>query len=354
VSLPYQKPGLTLAHGADNDAALVRALQRDLRALGYLGHGIDGDFGLRTERAVRCLQFDLLNNNGASSAEDGPAPVAIRDFNRQQGNTRPVPAVTGQLDQGTALCIEALLSSDAVLKLPRSNDPVADNARAMDAVENTASDVAPTPFIAAMVIQESSSHHFEVPHGSDEDSYVSIGLDRNDQTTQDHITSRGYGLGQCTIYHHPPRPDELSAFIIDPVQNVHFAYDELRGKFDKFVVGPTDRADDRSAEHPSLPLRLCVYQRTDPRYMLDCRNCAARTHKMDITRGTPVHEGAALSYQPTQYYPSAEYRGVPNRAEIPCDWPYAARRYNGSGVNSYHYQTRILLNLLSLPPRTGS
>jgi hypothetical protein len=30
------------------------------------------------------------------------------------------------------------------------------------------------------------------------------------------------------------------------------------------------------------------------------------------------------------------------RAEIPCDWPYAVRRYNGSGINSYHYQVRIL------------
>ena len=36
------------------------------------------------------------------------------------------------------------------------------------------------------------------------------------------------------------------------------------------------------------------------------------------------------------------YDAVPVRAKIGCDWPYAVRRYNGSGVNSYHYQTRIM------------
>jgi hypothetical protein len=49
-----------------------------------------------------------------------------------------------------------------------------------------------------------------------------------------------------------------------------------------------------------------------------------------------------------QYYPTADYSGVPDRAEFLCDWPYAVRRYNGSGVDSYHYQTHVLLNLLRI------
>jgi hypothetical protein len=28
-------------------------------------------------------------------------------------------------------------------------------------------------------------------------------------------------------------------------------------------------------------------------------------------------------------------------------WPYAVRRYNGAGVNSYHYQAQVLLRVLN-------
>jgi hypothetical protein len=38
---------------------------------------------------------------------------------------------------------------------------------------------------------------------------------------------------------------------------------------------------------------------------------------------------------------------VPDRKQFGCDWPYAARRYNGSGVNSYHYQAQVLLRILN-------
>jgi len=76
--------------------------------------------------------------------------------------------------------------------------------------------------------------------------------------------------------------------------------------------------------------------------------------RLDIARGTPAYPGASISYQPDQYYPSAIYRNVPDRADFLCDWPYAARRYNGSGNDSFHYQTRILLNLLAQAAAPGS
>ena len=41
--------------------------------------------------------------------------------------------------------------------------------------------------------------------------------------------------------------------------------------------------------------------------------------------------------------------GVPNRATLGCDWPYAVRRYNGSGVDSYHYQFQVLKRLTRPP-----
>jgi hypothetical protein len=81
--------------------------------------------------------------------------------------------------------------------------------------------------------------------------------------------------------------------------------------------------------------------------MTDCRQCALDAGRVDIKADvTPWYEGSSHAYQATQYYKSANYRRVPIRKNIGCDWPYAARRYNGSGINSYHYQVKILKNLL--------
>lgn len=40
---------------------------------------------------------------------------------------------------------------------------------------------------------------------------------------------------------------------------------------------------------------------------------------------------------------------MPDRAAFGCDWPYAVRRYNGSGINSYHYQAQVLRRLVHDP-----
>ena len=162
------------------------------------------------------------------------------------------------------------------------------------------STVAPAPFIAAMVVQESGGRQFCVPTGDDEDNFVVVGLDRGDPGASDHITSRGYGIGQYTIFHHPPRAEEVADFIVDPARNVQHAFAELRAKFDRFVVGPDGRADDRTAEHPLLTLRACKYAPSDARYMRDCRACAAAAGTVEIQRGTPAWPGASFGYQPDQ------------------------------------------------------
>ena len=341
MALIYRGAGLS---SGSTQLDLVRALQRDLRALGYLRSGIDGAFGSGTQQAVRALSYDLLHNDGTGT--DGPAPVAIRSYN--QGR---VAAVTGSVSPEVADCIESLLNDPDVPQLPSSADARAGNRRAVAAILASTNASAPPPFIVAMVGQESSGWHFRVPSGSDSDNFVVVGLDRNNGP--DAITSRGYGIGQYTLFHHPPQPSEIRDFIVDPVRNVQAAFDELRSKFNNNVLGQ-DGADDRAREHPLLDLRLCKYAPSDRRYLRDCQACAAKARKVNITRGTPAYDGASFGYQPDQYYPSAEYRGVPDRADFPCDWPYAARRYNGSGNDSFHYQTRILLNLLAEPPVTWS
>lgn len=342
--LSYQKPGLTLAQGKSNDKQLVRDLQRHLRALGYLRQGIDGDFGDGTRIAVRSLQYDLLHNRGKSGQGDGEAAVAIADYNAAPGGGQCISSVTGILDENLATCIDRMLGDANLSKVPSDPDPKAANARAVEAIRGIRSTESPSPFIAAMVVQESGGQHFRVPSGKDGDNFVVVGLDRN-SADKDQITSRGYGIGQYTIFHHPPRSEEVTDFILDPVRNIEKAFRELREKFDGFVK----KADDRKAEHNNVPLRLCKYPQADPLYMRDCAACAAATGKLTVRVGTPHYAGSGSKYEVSQYYKSADYDNVPNRADFKCDWPYAARRYNGGGNNSYHYQTRILRNLLKEP-----
>jgi hypothetical protein len=343
MSAPYQKPGLTLQQDGGGDPATVKALQHDLRKLGYLRDGIDGAYGPGTAAAVRALQYDLLHNGGRGS--DGAASVVLTAYNRKPDGAVFVAAVTGVFDQGLADVLARLASEAKIGLVPCVPDVKAANAAAMAALAAMSNAQAPPPFVAAIVMQESSGCHYHVPRTGDEDTYVTIGLDHNDKAHPERITSRGYGLGQFTFFHHPLSVAEVESHVADPAGNVANAFAELRDKFDRFVVG-RNGADDRTVEHPALPLRLCRYPASDSRCMRDCRVCAQAAGQRDITRGTPVYAGASLSYQPTQYYPSADCSGVPDRADFPCDWPYAARRYNGGGVNSYHYQARILRNLL--------
>lgn len=340
----YQVPGLTMSVGQAAPREAVLDLQRDLRALGYLRAGIDGGYGQGTAAAVAALQYDLMHNDGSSHAGDGSAPVAIRDFNGAAG-TPKVQVANGVFDQSVAACLAALCSDARIPALPFAQDPSGENARAMAAVRASRSGQSPVPFILAIVKQESGGQHFQLPTRSSQDSFITVGLDRNNKAAPEQITSRGFGLGQYTLFHHPPRPDEVSDFMLDPVRNVERAENELRAKFDQFVCGPADTADDRKAEHPLLSLRLCRYAASDARYMSDCANCARAVRKLTIAAGTPFYAGASGSYAVTQYYSTLPYQNVPDRAEFLCDWPYAVRRYNGSGVNSFHYQTRVLLNL---------
>ncbi len=333
--------GLTMRAGGLNPKDAVLDLQHDLRALGYLRNGLDGAFGAGTRRALIALTDDLCAN---------PATPLVAAHNHGR-----VPHPIDELTPALGDCIAELMDDAAFPKTPSSADPRTDNATAIAALRAAPSDRAPTPFLLAMVRQESDSQHYRVPTPKDADHFVVVGLDRGDKAYPDRITSRGYGLGQYTIFHHPPKPSDVTDFIVDIQGNVSKAYTHLREKMDRFVTGPTDTADDHAAEHPLRPLILCRYKTSDARYMRDCAACARAAPKLNIVcdpvNGTPLHPNAKPGqvYRPTAYYANTEYRDVPDRAALGCDWPYAARRYNGSGVDSFHYQARILLNLAALP-----
>ncbi len=319
----------------------IRELQRDLRALGYLRRGIDGVFGSGTGFAVRALQSDLLMSNGAGP--DGTAPVKIKDYNRGR-----VLAVTGIVDFGLASCIADMLDDPNFPHLPKAADPASENRKIVSTLKTAAPSRAPIPFVLGILMQESGLKHFNEPRTNDEDTYIVVGLDTN-AADKAVITSRGYGVGQYTLFHHPPRAEEVSGIMLDASRNVSKTVATLRDKFDHFVAGPTagTQADDRLAEIGTGPLRICKYAATDSRYLSDCQGCLKEAGAIDIQSGvTTLHPRTAETYAPTQYYPNASYTGVPNRARVGCDWPYAVRRYNGSGMNSYHYQAKVLLNVI--------
>ena len=67
---------------------------------------------------------------------------------------------------------------------------------------------------------------------------------------------------------------------------------------------------------------------------------------VDIIAGTThFYEGSSGVYRTTKYHRVERLTGVPIRQNVGCDWPYAIRRYNGSGVNSYWYQAEVLLKV---------
>jgi hypothetical protein len=110
-------------------------------------------------------------------------------------------------------------------------------------------------------------------------------------------------------------------------------------------------ADDRLAEIGSGPLRPSKFAEGDPRFFTDCRQCLEDAGSQDlVAETTPVFPGSAQTYQLTALrHNFTAYRDVPVRKEIGCDWPYAVRRYNGGGMDSYHCQAQVPLNIKALP-----
>ena len=343
---PYRQPGLQLRPRSGPPDPLVQALQEDLRALGYLRSGIDGRFGGGTSSAVRALQLDLLT--AGQHGSDGDAPVALRTFNRGR-----VAGLTGVVDERIAGCIEDLLGDHRIPNLPRAADPAAANREALAQIQRLVGLPVPRAFLVAILLQESGGWHYRQPGPGDRDDFIVVGLDRNDASRPDRITSRGYGIGQFTLFHHPPTAGEVATVMVDPAGNAQRAVRELRSKYESFVNGATAgaRADDRLDEIGRGPLRPCRYPKTDRRFMSDCARCAAE-HLVDIAPGSRLHRATSDTLHPTQYHPETRYPRVPDRAKLGCDWPYAVRRYNGSGVNSYHYQYQVLQRL-TRPPITA-
>lgn len=340
----YVRDGLTLQEGVPGYREEILALQRDLRTLGYLYMGIDGLYGSATTMAVRALQYDLLHNDGmCTHGRPARAPVAMTAFNRTEEGAFRVREVNGICDQPLAQALAALMEDPRVGHIPECPDPKSQNAAAEDCIAHMDGTKVPPAFALALARQESGGMHFRNCTG---DHFLTVGFEHQDPAHPERITARSYGLGQYTLFHQPPGAEELAG-ITEPERNIGMICSMLSYKFDNFILGGTRDATslDRIAVHGKAPLRHCKYAAGDPNYQKDCATCLRNMDKINIRHGTPIYPGAQVFWHITAFYSTSDYTDVPDPAAFPCDWPYAVRRYNGAGLNSYHYQAHVLQNL---------
>ncbi len=67
----------------------------------------------------------------------------------------------------------------------------------------------------------------------------------------------------------------------------------------------------------------------------------------------PIYKGSSHTDMPARNYGNASHSTVPVRKNIGCDWPYAVRRHNGAGIDSYHYQAILLRAVVVVGRRLG-
>lgn len=335
VYYPLQAGDRDEQAGGDVPDNHVAGLQTALKRLGYMGNNymrqVDGQFGRggSTERAVKAIQYDLIEGR-----------LRGKDWN--QGR---IKEVNGVVDEQLAVIIKEMLdaSSEEFFKVPFHPDPGRANRKAAKLLteqeERIIAQGVPPTYLRAILKQETGMSHYDL------DGFVYVGCD---ETRPRYVyKSRGWGMGQYTVTHHPPTPEEAAGFINDVVNNLGRAIQELREKFDRFVLSSSSKmmADERMGLLPpntgyirgkgrgSSPLVECKYSRRDAQYMRDCLNCVRKAGRKDEF------------YNQAKYHKES-HQNVPVWSDIPCDWPVAVRRYNGSGPDSYAYRAEILWHIL--------
>jgi hypothetical protein len=265
-----------------------------------------------------------------------------RDWN--QGR---IKKVTGIVDKNLVQIIQSMLeaSDEEFFKVPYTKTRKEINQKAIQLLnqqeDKIISQGVPPTFIKAILKQETGMAHYDI------DGFVYVGCDETSPTYV--YKSRGWGMGQYTITHHPPTIKEAEEFINNPVNNIAKVVKELKEKFDLYIVSnsPAQRADERmgflreSSKHKYIigksrgnsPLIACKYEKSSPKYMKDCINCVKNARREDEWYGD------------LRWHKSS-HKNVPVWSDIPCDWPVAVRRYNGSGPNSFAYRAEILWHIL--------
>jgi hypothetical protein len=273
----------------------AESLQTALKRLGFYHSRIDGDFGRGTRRSVQAAQHELELE------------------------------ASGEVDEQTTEAISELLrqaESGERWKLPRKSDPEVEVPEDQMALyrEVMKENGIPSYFAEALAEQEAGSDHF------DSDGFVKMRCEfwyqyqRDSEEHPDYeIRYRSYGIMQILDMGHPA--DDYSRG--EEVGNI--TNRELRESVAKNISAGAHLL--RSL----LTGPECIYSEDDERHY-QCKECigAIETIERDWT-STRFHK-----------WRSSE---VPSFDGIPCGWPEAIRRYNGSGADAEAYRDEILTRI---------
>lgn len=280
-------------------------------------------------RAVKSLQHEILSND------------SLKKFN--QGR---VTAVDGESSLGILAVLQDMSKSPSLARLSPALNPSKGNQAMKERLSGYLNSKFPTPLVMAVLTQETNLKWYR------KDGYPLVGLDYN--SDEDYIiTSRGLFYSQRTIFSYPISKKEFDS-MNDLESDMEFFFDHIFGKYQNFVVSSSAKARDdlrySVPEFKDLDLRGCKYEESDSKYMKDCKACLKECPSKDYLMGDSLLGNGRWIIKPTHYHRIQDYEGFPDFHHFPCDYVFTIRRYNGSGINSFHYLMRVLAHLLELRP----
>lgn len=284
IEIAYE-PYSPLSVGSEKEDKAIQ-LQTALKRLGYYDSRIDGKFGRGTKRAVQALQYD---------AEIEP---------------------TGVVSKQTAERILALLCDEKRWVIPVRDevDELDYDQRALF-IETMEKMKIPLAFAVAIAEQEGNLNHF------DTDGFVKLRCEFWGQYKGDYpdyqIRYRSFGMMQILDMGHPED---------DYTRGAEAGFISNRGL--KYSISKNISAAAHLLRH--------FYKGVDCAYSegwYECRRCIAAAPKI------------ARDWTNTRWH-RWKCDAVPDYTQIPCGWPEAVRRYNGSGREAEAYRDEILTRIV--------
>jgi len=281
-------PYFPLSQGSKEEYRVIQ-LQTALKRLGYYDTRIDGKFGRGTKRSVQAFQL-----------EEEIEP-------------------TGVVEKATAGKLESLFLDENRWVIPTKEEVDTPSDQMSLFVEVMTLHGIPLAFATALAEQEGNMDHFS------SDGFVKLRCEFWGQYKKgDHpdyqIRYRSYGMLQILDMGHPE--DDYTRG--DEVGNI--TNRELKESVAKNIEAGA------CLLKSLLRGKQCHYPSSDERWY-GCRDCikSIKTVPRDWTH-TRWHRWKC--------------NAVPDFAKIPCGWPEAIRRYNGSGNEAFAYRDEILTRVV--------